>query len=190
MTSMAEQNIVLFYKLLLSHLEEMFPIVYTPTEGEAIENYSHLFRKPNGCFLDIDEQDSMEQRLQAAAEGKKVRYIVVSDGEQILGLGDQGVGGILISVAKLILATACAGVSPFRTLPVVLDVGTDNTDIEQSELYLGMKKPRMRGKQYDDHVDKFVQTARRLFPDVYIHFEVNAGPSDDSEPSDKPRISV
>lgn len=173
MTSMSEQNVVLFYKLLLSHLQEIFPVVYTPTEGEAIENYSHLFRRPNGCFLDIDEQDSMEQRLQAAAEGKKVRYIVVSDGEQILGLGDQGVGGILISVAKLILATACAGVSPFRTLPVVLDVGTDNKEIEQSELYLGMKKPRTRGKEYDDHVDKFVQTARRLFPDVYIHFEVH-----------------
>lgn len=175
MTSMAEQNVVLFYKLLLSHIKEMFPIVYTPTEGEAIENYSRIFRRPDGCFLDIDEQDSMEQRLQAAAEGKEVRYIVVSDGEQILGLGDQGVGGILISVAKLVLATACGGVSPFRTLPVILDVGTDNKDIEKDELYLGMKKPRTRGKQYDDHVDKFVQTAKKLFPDAYIHFEVHAG---------------
>ena len=172
MTSMAEQNVVLYYKLLLTHLKEMFPVVYTPTEGEAIENYSHLFRRPTGCFLDIDEQDSMEQRLKAASEGKDVRYIVVSDGEAILGLGDQGVGGILISVAKLILATACGGVSPFRTLPVVLDVGTDNQDIEQSSLYLGMKKPRTRGKEYDNHVDKFVTTAKELFPDAYIHFEV------------------
>ncbi|KAI9873593.1 MAG: NAD-dependent malic enzyme, mitochondrial, partial [Watsoniomyces obsoletus] len=151
--SMADQNIVLFYNLLLGHLKEMFPVVYTPTEGEAIENYSRLFRRPDGCFLNFEEQDDMEARMRAAAEGKKVRYIVVSDGEAILGLGDQGVGGILISVAKLILATACGGVSPFQTLPVVLDVGTDNKDIEQSELYLGTKKPRTRGKAYDEFVD-------------------------------------
>ena len=174
MSSMAEQNIVLFNKLLLSHLKEMFPVVYTPTEGEAIENYSHLFRRPTGCFLVIDEQEDMEQRLEHAAEGKDVRYIVVSDGEAILGLGDQGVGGILISVAKLILATACGGVSPFRTLPVVLDVGTDNKDIEKNPLYLGLKQPRTRGKQYNEFVDNFVKSAKKLFPNAYIHFEVNA----------------
>ena len=149
MTSMAEQNTVLFFKLLLSHIKEMFPVVYTPTEGTAIENYSHLFRRPNGCFLDITQQHQVEERLRTAAGGRDIQYIVVSDGEAILGLGDQGVGGILISAAKLIIATACGGVNPHRTLPVVLDVGTDNDKLEQYELYLGTKKRRARGKEYD-----------------------------------------
>ena len=172
MYSMIEQNVVLFYRLLLSHLEEMLPVVYTPTEGDAIVNYSHIFRSPSGCFLDIDQQDDMEGRMRRAAEGKHVRYIVVSDGEAILGLGDQGVGGILISVAKLMLATACGGVSPFETLPVVLDVGTDKKGSEQGSFYLGTKQSRTRGEEYDDFVNKFVGTARKVFPDAYIHFEV------------------
>jgi malate dehydrogenase (oxaloacetate-decarboxylating) len=173
MTSMAEQNIVLFYKLLLSHLKEMFPVVYTPTEGEAIEKYSEVFRRPYGCFLDIDEQDETTNRLKAAAEGKHVQYLVVSDGEAILGLGDQGVGGILISVAKLVLATACGGVSPYNTLPVVLDVGTNNETLQKSGLYLGIKESRARGQKYDEFVDNFVTKARKAFPDAYIHFEVS-----------------
>ena len=92
MTSMSEQNIVLFYRLLLEHVVEMFPVVYTPTEGEAIENYSHLFRRPQGCYLDIADQEDIELKLRNAAEYKDVKYIVMSDGEAILGLGDQGVG--------------------------------------------------------------------------------------------------
>ena len=115
----------------------------------------------------------MEERLRTAAGGRDVQYIVISDGEAILGLGDQGVGGILISAAKLIIATACGGVNPHRTLSVVLDVGTDNENLEQYELYLGIKKRRTRGKDYDEFVDKFVQSARQTFPDAYIHFEVN-----------------
>jgi malate dehydrogenase (oxaloacetate-decarboxylating) len=169
---MAEQNIVLFYKILLSHLKEMFPVVYTPTEGEAIEKYSEVFRRPYGCFLDIDEQDEMADRLKAAGEGKHVHYLVVSDGEAILGLGDQGVGGILISVAKLVLATACGGVSPYNTLPVVLDVGTNNETLQKSSLYLGINQSRTRGQEYDDFVDNFVTKAKKVFPDAYIHFEV------------------
>lgn len=173
MTSMADQNIVLFYKLVLSHLKSILPVIYTPTEGRAIEEYSHLFRRSSGCFLDIDGPGDMEARIKAAAEGNEVRYIVVSDGEAILGLGDEGVGGILISVAKLILATACGGISPFHTLPICLDVGTDNEKALKDPLYLGIKKKRIRGQEYDDFVDKFVQTTRNIMPDAYIHFEVS-----------------
>ena len=113
--------------------------------------------------------------MKDATGDQDVRYIVVSDGEQILGLGDQGVGGILISVAKLVLATACGGISPFKTLPVVLDVGTDNPNV--GPLYLGTKQKRVRGQKYDDFVDKFVKTAKKCFPDAYIHFEVHCLPS-------------
>ena len=172
MTSMADQNTVLFYALLMSHLKEMFPVVYTPTEGDAIMQYSHLFRRPHGCFLDIDDLDDVEVKLRNASRGKDVRYIVVSDGEAILGLGDQGVGVIMISAAKLVIATACGGLDPRFALPVVLDTGTNNQDILNDPLYLGSKHERRRGSSYDALVDKFVMTARKLFPDVYIHFEV------------------
>lgn len=100
-----------------------------------------------------------------------IDYIVVTDGEGILGIGDQGVGGILISIAKLVLTTLCAGIHPKRTLPVILDCGTDNEDLLSDELYLGLRKSRVRGKEYDDFVDSFVQSARKLFPKAYIHFE-------------------
>ena len=172
MTSMADQNTVLFYSLLMSHLKEMFPVVYTPTEGEAIMQYSHLFRRPHGCFLDVDDVDNIESKLLNASRGKNVKYVVVSDGEAILGLGDQGVGGIMISAAKLVIATACGGIDPQFGLPVVLDVGTNNQDILNDPLYLGLKHERQRGRRYDELVDRFVKTARKLFPDVYIHFEV------------------
>ena len=103
---------MLYYKLIQDHLKEMFPVIYTPTEGEAIENYSRLFRKPGGCFLNIDDVDQVEMRMAKFGGAEDIDYIVVSDGEQILGIGDQGIGGILISVAKLVLTTLCAGVHP------------------------------------------------------------------------------
>ena len=171
MTSMAEQNTVLYYRLILDHLKEMFPVIYTPTEGDAIENYSRLFRKPYGCFLTINEPEHVERNLSRFAGPEDIDYIVVSDGEEILGIGDQGVGGVLISVAKLVLTTACAGIHPNRTLPVILDTGTDNQDRLNDELYLGLKRPRVRGEEYDAFVDKFVQGARKLYPNAYIHFE-------------------
>lgn len=168
---MQEQNSVLYYRLIQDHLKEMFPIIYTPTEGEAIENYSRLFRRPDGCFLNIDDADQVEMRMAKFGAAEDIDYIVVSDGEQILGIGDQGIGGILISVAKLVLTTVCAGIHPNRTLPVVLDTGTDNEKLLNDELYLGLKKSRVRGKRYDDFVDQFIQAARKLFPKAYIHFE-------------------
>lgn len=125
MTSLKEQNEVLYYRLILDHLKEMFSIIYTPTEGEAIANYSRLFRKPEGRFLNIGDVDRIEDDIRQWGNPEDIDVIVVSDGQQILGIGDQGVGAILISVAKLVIYTLCAGIHPSRTLPVVLDCGTD-----------------------------------------------------------------
>ncbi|KAI9705002.1 MAG: NAD-dependent malic enzyme, mitochondrial [Candelina mexicana] len=171
MTSMKEQNQVLYYRLIQDHLKEMFSVIYTPTEGDAIQNFSRLFRKPEGCFLNIFDQDRIYDNLAQWGKPEDIDYIVVTDGEEILGIGDQGVGGILISVAKLVLTTLCAGIHPSRTLPVVLDCGTDNEQLLTDDLYLGLKRPRVRGEDYDGFVDKFVQSARTLYPHAYMHFE-------------------
>lgn len=171
MTSLAIQNHVLFYRLIQDHIKEMFSIIYTPTEGDAIQNYSRLFRKPEGCYLNINDVDRVLHDLGQWGSPDDIDYIVVTDGEEILGIGDQGVGGVLISVAKLILTTLCAGIHPNRSLPVVLDCGTDNEALLNDELYLGLKRPRVRGKEYDVFVDTFVQAARKLYPKAYIHFE-------------------
>ncbi|KAH6669650.1 malic enzyme [Plectosphaerella plurivora] len=171
LTSMKEQNEVLYYKLLLDHLPEVFSVVYTPTEGDAIQNYSKLFRRPEGCFVNINDVDRIEHDLGQCGGPEDIDYIVVTDGEEILGIGDQGVGGILISVAKLVLTTVCAGVHPGRTLPVVIDCGTNNEEHLSDDLYLGLRQRRVTGERYDHFVDAFVKTARRLFPRAYIHFE-------------------
>ncbi|KAH8680038.1 hypothetical protein BGZ60DRAFT_467987 [Tricladium varicosporioides] len=171
MTSLKEQNEVLYFKLIQDHLKEMFSVIYTPTEGDAIQNFSRLFRRPEGCFLNIDNIDRVHDDLAQWGTPEDIDYIVVTDGEEILGIGDQGVGGILISVAKLVLTTLCAGIHPNRTLPVVLDCGTDNKDLLDDDLYMGLKKPRVRGEQYDKFIDAFVQSARKLYPRAYIHFE-------------------
>ncbi|RKU48516.1 NAD-dependent malic enzyme, mitochondrial [Coniochaeta pulveracea] len=164
MSSMKEQNEVLFFRLLYDHLEEMFGVVYTPTEGEAIQNYSRIFRRPEGCFLNIHDVNRIPHDLSVWGNEDDIDYIVVTDGEEILGIGDQGAGGILISIAKLVLTTLCAGIHPNRVLPVVLDCGTDNEDLLNDPLYLGLREKRVRGKKYDDFVDTFVQNARRLYP--------------------------
>jgi malate dehydrogenase (oxaloacetate-decarboxylating) len=113
------------YQLILDHLKEMFSVIYTPTEGDAIADYSRLFRRPEGCFLNIGDADRVEDDINQWGNSDDIDLIVVSDGEQILGIGDQGVGAILISVAKLVIYTLCSGIHPSRTLPVVLDCGTD-----------------------------------------------------------------
>ncbi|KAK9779707.1 putative Malic enzyme [Seiridium cardinale] len=171
LTSLKEQNLVLYYRLLQDHMQEMFSVVYTPTEGDAIENFSRIFRRPEGCFLNIHDIDRVEHDLSQWGTAEEIDYIVVSDGEEILGIGDQGVGGILISSAKLTLTTLCAGIHPDRTLPVVLDCGTDNEKLLDDELYLGLKEKRVRGEKYDKFVDAFVTAARKLYPKAYIHFE-------------------
>jgi malate dehydrogenase (oxaloacetate-decarboxylating) len=175
--------------LIQDHLKEMFSVIYTPTEGDAIQNYSRLFRRPEGCFLNINDQGRIYHDLAQWGNPEDIDYIVVTgmalllsippdserltkvDGEEILGIGDQGVGGILISVAKLILATLCAGIHPNRTLAVALDCGTDNEELLNDDLYLGLREPRIRGEEYDKFVDTFVQSAKKLYPKAYIHFE-------------------
>lgn len=171
MTSMREQNEVLFYKLIQDHLKEMFSVIYTPTEGEAIQNYSRLFRRPEGCFLNIEDQDQIEENIDQWGNPEDIDVIVVSDGEQILGIGDQGVGAILISVAKLVIYTLCAGIHPSRTLPVVLDCGTNNKELLDDELYLGLRQPRAAGEKYDAFVARFIEACRKRYPKSYIHFE-------------------
>ncbi|KAI8932523.1 hypothetical protein NX059_010702 [Plenodomus lindquistii] len=171
MTSLKEQNEVLYYRLILNHLKEMFPVIYTPTEGEAIADYSRIFRKPEGCFLNIDDADRIEDDIRQWGNPEDIDVIVVSDGQQILGIGDQGVGAILISIAKLVIYTLCAGIHPSRTLPVVLDCGTDNKELLEDNLYLGLRKARATGKEYDTFVDKFVCACRKRYPNAYIHFE-------------------
>ncbi|KAH8174596.1 malic enzyme, NAD binding domain-containing protein [Sarocladium implicatum] len=171
LTSLKEQNEVLFYKVLSDHLKDMFSVVYTPTEGDAIQNYSRLFRRPEGCFLNIGDVDRVHSDLAQWGRPEDIDYIVVTDGEEILGIGDQGVGGILISIAKLLLTTVCAGIHPNRVLPVVLDCGTDNEELLKDDLYLGLQRKRVRGKEYDQFVDRFVKSATELYPKAYIHFE-------------------
>ncbi|KFA48962.1 hypothetical protein S40293_02503 [Stachybotrys chartarum IBT 40293] len=168
---LAKNTFLTSLKLLQEHMKEMFSIVYTPTEGDAIQNYSSLFRRPEGCFLNINDQDRVLNDLSQWGQAEDIDYIVVTDGEEILGIGDQGVGGILISVAKLVLTTLCAGIHPNRVLPVVLDCGTDNEDLLNDDLYLGLRQKRIRGEQYDKFVDTFVHSARKLYPRAYIHFE-------------------
>ncbi|ODQ72042.1 malate dehydrogenase [Lipomyces starkeyi NRRL Y-11557] len=169
--SLKVQNEVLYFKLLQDHLKEMFSIIYTPTESEAIEHYSRLFRRPEGCFLNINHPEYIERSLAAWGTEEDIDYIIVSDGEEILGIGDQGVGAIGISSAKAVLMTLCAGVHPSRCIPVALDVGTDNEQLLEDELYLGNRHNRVRGGRYDKFVDDFVQCVKKLYPRAVLHFE-------------------
>ncbi|CCD27378.1 malate dehydrogenase (oxaloacetate-decarboxylating) NDAI_0K01870 [Naumovozyma dairenensis CBS 421] len=171
MTNLRVQNKVLYFALVKKHINELVPIIYTPTEGDAIAAYSHRFRKPEGVFLDITEPDSVEERLSVYGKDKDVDYIVVSDSEGILGIGDQGVGGIRIAVSKLALMTLCGGIHPGRVLPVCLDVGTNNKQLARDELYMGNKFARVRGKQYDQLVENFIKAVKKLFPSAVLHFE-------------------
>src|SRR5215471_3155589 len=154
-----DTNETLFYALLTRNIEEMMPIVYTPTVGLGCQLFSHLFRKPRGLFLSIPHQDLIP-RILAHPRYDNINAIVVSDGERILGLGDQGAGGMGIPIGKLSLYTACAGLHPGMTLPVMLDVGTDNGDHLHDPLYIGWQHERVRGAAYDDLVSIFVEAGR------------------------------
>lgn len=165
-------NRTLFYYVIEQHIEELMPIIYDPVIAPAIEEYSEIFMKPQGAaFLSIDNPGEIEASLTNAAGGRKIKLIVVTDGEGILGIGDWGSNGVNISVGKLMVYTAAAGIDPREVLPIVLDVGTDNQTLIDDPLYLGEKHARVTGGKYYDFVDKFVKIARKVFPDVYIHFE-------------------
>jgi malate dehydrogenase (oxaloacetate-decarboxylating) len=165
-----DTNETLFYALLTRNIEDMMPIVYTPTVGLGCQLFSHLFRKPRGLFFSIPHQDLIP-RILSHPRYDRIETIVVSDGERILGLGDQGAGGMGIPIGKLSLYTACAGLHPGTTLPVLLDVGTDNSDHLRDPLYIGWQHERVRGAAYDDLVSIFVEAVRRRWPHVLLHWE-------------------
>ena len=165
-------NRTLFYALMAQHIEELMPIVYDPVVADAIRQYDELFMKPQDAgFLSIDHPEDIEKSLRNASEGRDIKLIVVTDAEAILGIGDWGVNGVAIAIGKLMVYTAAAGINPNEVLPLVLDVGTDNKQLLDNPLYLGNRHKRVRGKKYHEFVDKFVETAERLFPNLYLHWE-------------------
>ena len=168
--SLLDSNETLFYALTIKYFAEVLPVIYTPTVGLACQHFSHLYRRPRGIFLTIREQDYMGQVL-ANPRFDEIQAIVVTDGERILGLGDLGAGGIGIPIGKLSLYTACAGIHPKHTLPIFLDVGTDNEKLLQDPLYIGCRHPRIRGEQYDAFIDRFVHAVKQRFPNVLLQWE-------------------
>ncbi len=165
-------NHVLFYKLFSQHVVEFMPIVYDPTIADTIENYSELFVEPQGAaFLDINHPENIQSTLKNAANGRDIKLLVVSDGEGILGIGDWGVQGVDIAVGKLMVYTVAAGIDPSTVLAVVIDAGTNNEKLLKDPMYLGNKFNRVRGDKYYDFIDKFVNHAESLFPNLYLHWE-------------------
>jgi malate dehydrogenase (oxaloacetate-decarboxylating) len=172
LANLRDRNEVLFYRLLTDHIEEMLPIVYTPTVGQAIERYSHEYRRPRGVYLSVNHPDEVEDSLRNyGLHGDDVDLLVATDSEGILGIGDQGVGGIDISIGKLAVYIAAAGIHPRRVIPVVLDMGTDNLALLNDDMYLGNRHARVRGLRYDDLIDAYVNAATKLYPHALLHWE-------------------
>jgi malate dehydrogenase (oxaloacetate-decarboxylating) len=167
-----DRNETLYYRVLCDHLAEMIPIVYTPTVGTAIERYSQEFQRPRGIYLCIDDIDGIDEAFHNFGAGPDdIDLIVATDAEQILGIGDWGVGGIAISVGKLAVYTAAAGIDPTRVIPVMLDVGTDRDSLLEYPAYMGARHARVRGERYDAFIDAYVQTATSRFPNALLHWE-------------------
>lgn len=165
-------NRTLFYYLFSQHLEEFNPIVYDPTIADTIEGYSDLFVEPQYAgYLDINHPENIEETLKNAADNRDIRLIVVTDAEGILGIGDWGVNGVDISVGKLMVYTGAAGIDPSMVLPLVIDAGTNHEELRNNPNYLGNRHERVRGERYYEFIDQFVQTAERLFPKLYLHWE-------------------
>ena len=173
--ALQDTNEVLFYRLLLDHIEEMTPIVYTPVVGQACQQFSHIYRRPRGLFVSYPLRDSIPALLRARPN-RDVDVLVVTDGERILGIGDQGVGGLGIPIGKLSLYTLIGGIRPERTLPIVLDVGTNNTERLKDPEYLGWRHERVTGQAYFDFVDQFVQAVKQELPNTCLHWEDFATP--------------
>jgi malate dehydrogenase (oxaloacetate-decarboxylating) len=171
-----DNNETLFFKLLQAHIQEMLPIIYTPTVGDACEKFSDIYRSSRGLFISYEERHMIDDILRNATKGK-VKIIVVTDGERILGLGDQGIGGMGIPIGKLSLYTACGGISPAYTLPVMLDVGTNNEKLLNDPMYMGAKHKRIGQSEYDEFLDMFIKAATKRWPEVLIQFEDFAQPN-------------
>ncbi|MGC1547735.1 MAG: oxaloacetate-decarboxylating malate dehydrogenase, partial [Rhodanobacter sp.] len=169
-----DTNETLFYAMLVRNIEELLPLVYTPTVGEGCQRFSEIWRRPRGVFLSYPNKHRIRTIL-ADSRYDRVRVIVVSDGERILGLGDQGAGGMGIPIGKLSLYTACAGIHPDETLPILLDVGTNNQERLTDPLYVGWRHERVTGSEYDDFIEEFVSAVHERWPDVLLQWEDFAG---------------
>src|SRR5919197_6654785 len=177
LAALHDRNEVLYFKLLEEHLKEMLPVVYDPVVAQAIEQYSHQYQRPHGVYLSIDDIDGVETALRNYGLGPDdVDLLVATDAEEILGIGDWGSNGMAISIGKLAVYTAAAGIHPGRVIPVMLDVGTDRESLLNDPLYVGNRHSRVRGERYDRLVAAYVETASRLFPNALLHFE-DFGPS-------------
>jgi len=171
-----DNNETLFFKLVQSHLAEMMPIIYTPTVGDACEQFSDIYRSSRGLFISYEDRYKIDDILRNATKNK-VKVIVVTDGERILGLGDQGIGGMGIPIGKLSLYTACGGISPAYTLPVMLDVGTNNQKLLDDPMYMGARHKRIGQAEYDEFLDLFINAIKRRWPNVMLQFEDFAQPN-------------
>ncbi len=169
--ALQDRNEVLFYRFIIDNLVDILPIIYTPVVGQACEMFSHIYRQPRGVFLSYPERDKLDSIIQNIASTRSIKVIVVTDGERILGLGDQGAGGLGIPIGKLSLYTSCGGIHPSNTLPIILDVGTNNKERLDDPEYIGWRHARISGKDYDDFVDQFVQSIKRHMPHVLLQFE-------------------
>ena len=165
-----DTNETLFHHLVEQHIEEIMPLIYTPTVGQACEKFSQIYRRKRGLFISYPERHKIDDMLQNATK-QKVKVIVVTDGERILGLGDQGIGGMGIPIGKLALYTACGGISPAYCLPILLDVGTNNKQLLDDPMYMGWRNPRISGDEYNEFVDLFIQAVKRRWPEVLLQFE-------------------
>ena len=165
-----DTNETLFHHLIEQHIEEVMPLIYTPTVGQACEKFSKIYRRKRGLFISYPERHKIDDMLQNATK-QNVKVIVVTDGERILGLGDQGIGGMGIPIGKLALYTACGGISPAHCLPILLDVGTNNSQLLNDPMYMGWRSPRITGQEYDEFVDLFIQAVKRRWPEVLLQFE-------------------
>ena len=169
LASLQDRNETLFFRLVHEHIDEMMPIVYTPVVGEACQNFSHIWRRARGLYINYEQRNEIESIL--ANHPRPPAIIVVTDGERILGLGDLGAGGMGIPIGKLCLYTLCAGIPPELTLPIMLDVGTDNEDLLDDPLYVGLRQKRVRGEEYQEFIDKFVEAVRNVYPDALLQWE-------------------
>ncbi|WP_319020985.1 NAD-dependent malic enzyme [Thalassotalea sp. LPB0316] len=174
--SIQDNNETLYYRLVQAHLEEMMPIIYTPTVGDACEQFSDIYRSSRGLFISYEDRHNLDDILRNATKNK-VKVIVVTDGERILGLGDQGIGGMGIPIGKLALYTACGGISPAYCLPITLDVGTNNEKLLNDPMYMGTRHKRIEQDKYDEFVDLFIQALKRRWPHAMLQFEDFAQPN-------------